>query len=198
MTLVAIGLGSVVFHATLVPWGQALDEVPMLWLGMVAAYGVLENPHKEIRYGVGLPVALACWALIVSIANVTFEGALQVVAFHTSFAISEIFFLGGSIRLHNSSPDPKVRSLFVIALVLYALSILGWSCDNLLCGRLQNLPYGVPNPEFHAWLWHGGVGYASYCLMMAHFFERQRVLGKPKTSLVWHGLIIVPTEPKEA
>jgi dihydroceramidase len=47
-----LGVGSVMFHASLKWWGQMLDEVPMLWAALTTTYIMLEDgPSRNGKYG---------------------------------------------------------------------------------------------------------------------------------------------------
>jgi dihydroceramidase len=57
VSFIVIGIGSALFHGTLLYTGQFLDEVPMIWGSLVCLYTVLEidqkgtSVHQSLRYG---------------------------------------------------------------------------------------------------------------------------------------------------
>ena len=52
-----VGLGSAAFHGTLQSWGQACDELPMIYCATALFYSLLE-PHPRLKFGIYLPAAL--------------------------------------------------------------------------------------------------------------------------------------------
>jgi len=53
-----IGVGSALFHGTLLRWGQIMDEAPMMFYVFCALYCFIEDGPKP-RYGTWLPILLA-------------------------------------------------------------------------------------------------------------------------------------------
>jgi len=171
VSLVAVGLGSVAFHGTLLKRDQALDEVPMLWLALTAAYALLEIDAGDDGpvHGTALPYALTAWAAAVSAAQWFVEGPWQPVAFHGSFASAELFFLYKAYALSRSAADPRTRALFSKSFKLYGAALVSWALDINACAALSALPV---NPQLHAWGWHGCVALASHGLIVGGACER--------------------------
>eukprot|EP00611_Tribonema_gayanum_P023634 TRINITY_DN5004_c0_g1_i4.p1 TRINITY_DN5004_c0_g1~~TRINITY_DN5004_c0_g1_i4.p1 ORF type:complete len:372 (+),score=103.85 TRINITY_DN5004_c0_g1_i4:155-1117(+) len=185
--LIVIGLGSMAFHGALRHWMQMLDEVPMLWLVVAATFCTLEHEakgHGGRQYGAWLPAALLLWAAVISATTILLQGGLQVICFHAGFASAELVALYGVYRLYRDTTDAQTRRICRGSFALFALSILCWSADGLLCARLQNLPWGLPNPQLHAWGWHILVAAAAYGLLVASLMERLGLLGR-RPRVVW-------------
>ena len=83
-----LGLGSVLFHASLKHETQMCDELPMLYAVFTTVYIVLED-----RMGSHFPLAamLVVWALVTSAATVFSSGNLQFALFHFSFGSAEFY-----------------------------------------------------------------------------------------------------------
>lgn len=64
--IIIVGIGSTLFHGTLLFSLQLLDEVPMLFCVLTLCYSVIEN-KKEKKFGVWFPITLSLWGLIVTL-----------------------------------------------------------------------------------------------------------------------------------
>jgi dihydroceramidase len=189
--LMVTGLGSVGFHGALTRGLQALDEVPMLWTATTGAYCCLEHHTPKPKYGKLLPFLSVVFLSVLTLLNVSFHGTVAVAVFHLSFAPIEVFFAVQSIRLYAYTiKNPTTKRAMIQAFFSYAAAMLTWSLDNHFCLYLQNLPFGLPNPQLHAWGWHGCVAFATYSLNVALIEERMRVVLKEPVQLtLWLGFI---------
>lgn len=166
----AIGLGSVFFHATLLQWGQVLDEAPMMLVLTAFIYMLIEDGPQR-RYGIWLPICLigSCAA---------FMGAYLI------FDIYWIFFVGFTgtavVLMIVSLPrarkaDPLPRLLFYSGVVCLVGGFLIWNIDNHLCAHVWFLRLHI--------VWHFGSGLGAYMFVMASLAWKCRILGQ-KVALV--------------
>jgi dihydroceramidase len=176
--IVAVGAGSIAFHATLRFECQVLDEVPMLYTALVMIYIVLEN-RRERRFGAWLPAALVAYGMVVTSLDTLTRGKLQFYLFQTSFASMELFALYRVCCVYRASENQLVRNLFWTGITSYAIAILCWFVDLKACGIVGGvLPaHGIPNPQLHAW-WHVLVSNGLYVLTLMLASHRLGVLGR--------------------
>ena len=60
------------------------------------------------------------------------------------------------------------------ASLVVLLAITAWVLDNLTCGALHQLPFGLPYPQLHATAWHTGMSFVCHCLCVAVVGKRQQ------------------------
>ena len=176
--LFATGLGSAAFHGALQKLLQAADEVPMLWVGIVGDWICLQLRNVKTKH-TRLPYFLLALLLIESYINVFTTGPLSVVIFHLSFLPCQLYFFACSFRQMVNTTDEKTKKVYRWAFRFYAMAIVCWATDTVFCSQLQHLPFGLPNPQLHAYGWHLFVAIASYCLSVATIRERMAVLKRP-------------------
>jgi dihydroceramidase len=171
-----VGLGSVFFHGTLRRHFQACDEVPMLWVTFSGLYCYLELHSKPGQWKYrNLPYILAPSMIFLSYINFAYSGMWSIVLFYASFLPTQLVFIWYSLRVMLSTECRRAKILIRLSFVSYFAAIVSWTMDNAFCAILQNLPYGVPNPHFHAW-WHVFIGFAAYGLVIAVLRERLEIL----------------------
>jgi hypothetical protein len=79
------------------------------------------------------------------------------------------------------SPPGLFRRQFVI----WIASIVGWIADILCCAALQNLPFGVPFPQLHGLVWHGGSALGLHYIMVLLVWHQRLEDGfSPKSKLL--------------
>jgi hypothetical protein len=134
----SVGFGSMAFHGTLQKWGQAMDELSMIWAAAALVFAVLEIDVGVKRTWLGPALVVYC-------------AFFSVVYFYLDFA----WFLGsyialvltlfaGSLRFCGKTQNRNVKLLLGVSAVLYAGGFLFlWLPDKLLCEKVQ--PY-----QFHA------------------------------------------------
>ena len=160
--VVLIGLGSAAFHGCLSHVGQQLDETPMivgaaLWLWALA----FQDPHFEARHPA--LVHRSVWASIVLCT--AFAVVHYVCRFTVGFQVlTFVLVMAGIYRLRFEWPKCADAAAMRVGYRYYHASgwpaLLLWICDQQLCAHLHELPFGVPNPQLHAF-WHAGQDYKS-------------------------------------
>jgi dihydroceramidase len=162
VSMILLGVGSFLFHATLRHTFEFVDELSMLvltWSMLRATYTAGQPPARARLISVALVVfyipysALYVWTVDILLQVVGFVGAIVLIAFRTHY-------LFGSLRSTDSSVNERrawrrrSRRAVVIALFGYAL----WNIDIQFCPQLRTIRQRVGLPwawifEFHGW-WH--------------------------------------------
>jgi dihydroceramidase len=174
LLLMAVGVGSIVFHALLTASSQMLDEIPMIFLLhaiLLSVYGVTSTWKIVSTYA----IATAMSAMIIHTVflqndeNKTYD---SVESYGLSSGVNRIEFylfqsliiLGGVCligRLVIKVPHEKnVIYVCIRGCAVFALAWCGWLVDFFYCDELRK---GQMNPQLHAW-WHCGSAIAVYAL----------------------------------
>lgn len=203
-----LGLGSVLFHASLKHETQMCDELPMLYAVFTTLYIVLDDKMREGRRQ-GLAIFLVLWSIVTSGATVFAAGNLQFFLFHLSFGSAEFFSLykvyciyrkHQMVRHGKAGSDDasaltlarlaKVESdvgkLFTWGMLSYVIGLLSWIVDLKNCWLLQvwwPSVSGLPNPQLHAW-WHIFVSLGFYYLITLTAYDRLLTLTPDSLSVV--------------
>jgi dihydroceramidase len=145
--LFIVGIGTILFHGTLLYVFQLFDEMPMLVITIeyLKIYSKLTNkpPHFLVKYK---------WLFITSIVSSYFiHPQLQVVSFLTVFAYSVYIVFFQLVELNKVLAWRRQISLVVI---LFITSIIIWAIDRLFCNKYEKY-------KLHAW-WHVLTSIAIY------------------------------------
>ena len=177
--IMIVGFGSSAFHGTLLFEYQMADELPMMWSIMVWNYAMflMESTTTDKKHTV-TAILCASYAVIYSILHVYFEFTLT---FQLNFALmilisgfilhkncceqtgrSFIPFVVIRKRLPSEHYNPiEISNLYSLCwhyVVILLIALLCWLTDQHGCTMLHKLPFGIPNPQLHAW-WHVLSGY---------------------------------------
>lgn len=57
-----VGIGSILFHGTLLFSLQLFDEIPMMFCVLILLYNVVENKSQK-KFGIWFPLLLICWGV---------------------------------------------------------------------------------------------------------------------------------------
>ena len=171
LLVVAIGLGSAAFHATLQYEHQLLDELPMIMY-------IIHTVALLSRRDVACPRAL--WAAGIVLSVLLLSTDRENLAHKAGRVVMVLGFSGCFIWLASSlasvCADLDKRAgdsgyvctrRYQSAALAVLLAICSWVTDNLGCQALHNLPYGLPYPQLHALMWHTGMAYVCGSLCFA-------------------------------
>lgn len=175
---ISVGVGSTLFHSTLLRPAQALDEIPMV-LGNVACVYCLASPQ-------GIDLLLMGSILVVfSIFQVAVYVAFEAyVVFFLMYGLLVLYLTVASARLVFFMPakgnGPLLRKLFKIAFGLYFSGFGVWVADHALCSQL-----GVGHLHM-AWHFMACGGTLLYILLLvALTADADNIIG---VELMWTGL----------
>lgn len=139
-TLISLGTGTVLLHATQRWYGQWLDELSMLYL----SFQII----KRIRYLRNQKTPN--WIALI--------GLLTYIYFFETYVIFILLFSGAQLQILNDvkylKPKEKKKWIFDLSILIYKVSFIIssilWILDHLLCKNVEFL-------KLHA-IWHIGTG----------------------------------------
>lgn len=159
-----IGIGSLLFHATLLYSMQLMDEIPMLFSNSQMLF-VLWHPDIDLKMVKRIPK----WLRSTPIPYYVFSIAITVLYinipsctlfFQVSYGVMVLLM---SVSLHfyarQIPSGTSVQVLLKRAAVFVIFAFFVWNIDNVMCGMLRKvrteyLPTFLgPMLQFHAW-WH--------------------------------------------
>ncbi|KAJ1446594.1 ceramidase [Pelagophyceae sp. CCMP2097] len=183
-----VGFGSVLLHASLRAWGQAADEVPMLWLNWHLLGLLCDRAEPKTRPETAAAVATLC--LLSAVVYAQFQ--------HIYVLFLAVYAAGIAalvITLSRSATTPRAdtraegtrttieRPLFLGALASYfAFGLLAWVTDFVLCEQLSR--YALGSAFLHP-LWHTGAALGTWLTLQQIAAIRAAALGTVPR-MAWH------------
>lgn len=170
--LLVVGAGSAAFHGTLLRGPQALDELPMVYVGLVGAWCVRHRDHPK-GDGYGLAVVMGLFAAGFTAAYAMSESYFTI---FLSVYVAVVAYVALKSMWHSwVQASPRLIQLL---LVVAAGGFLGgltvfWLPEHvfLACDHpLQAL-------QLHSW-WHVGAGTGTYVWVLWAVADRWRVAGR--------------------
>lgn len=188
--LMMVGIGSWMFHMTLLYSMQLLDELPMIWASAILIYSYYDlieitSNHKK-SYSNLVLAATVLYCIVVSVIYVFFY---KDPVFHeVAYGIMVFFIVFESIYLIRKF---KLSSwLSALSIVYYGSGFVLWNVDNKFCSYLQAyrttidslfdlsekssaiklllsilIPILKSISEFHG-LWHILTGYGTWLILL--------------------------------
>ncbi|KAG0075465.1 Alkaline ceramidase 3 [Linnemannia elongata] len=169
-SIIVVGIGSIAFHGTLLFPLQMLDEVPMVYCVLVVVYCCAENKSYR-RYGAWFPVGLTLYGLLTTVIML-YAGPenhlLEFIVFQSSFIFVVLVVASHITKIYARLTDQSIK--------------------RLMCDVMHNLPFGLWNPQFHAW-WHVGASICSYMICLLICYDRAENLDR-KPRIEWKGGVL--------
>ena len=176
--IILVGFGSAAFHGMLLHASQQLDETPMIlcisvWLFcFINVDAKAEKTTGRFRYWAsGLFLGAMCATFTVTHYIMSF-----VLVFQVLFGIIVVAALTYLVRSMLRLEAGHAKTTAILYVFYLALAFTIWLIDQHFCESLYSLPYGVPNPQFHAW-WHLFNGFTCWYGPIYLVYLRERARG---------------------
>ena len=188
LMLAVVGVGSALFHATLLHVFQAADELPMLYCNLVFVYLMVEekampkrfgeenkNPLMKNVYSQSLQPSRRAWLvpLLVTVGvsqtYLYFTYPMVYEVFMGSYVTVIVWLIWRSVKLAWYSKDSTTlqKTLVRIALSCYGGGSVVWVFENVVCGvhGEERGGWWMQATHLHA-VWHAGACCGTY-----HFIQ---------------------------
>ncbi|KAF9280468.1 Alkaline ceramidase 3 [Linnemannia elongata] len=189
-SIIVVGIGSIAFHGTLLFPLQMLDEVPMVYCVLVVVYCCAENKSYR-RYGAWFPVGLTLYGLLTTVIML-YAGPenhlLEFIVFQSSFIFVVLVVASHITKIYARLTDQSIKRLWGITAATGLTAYAYWNIDFRMCDVMHNLPFGLWNPQFHAW-WHVGASICSYMICLLICYDRAENLDR-KPRIEWKGGVL--------
>nr|CAB3219682.1 alkaline ceramidase 3-like [Phallusia mammillata] len=161
LSLLAVGLGSWMFHMTLWYEMQLLDELPMIYGTCVFLYSLHHHDKPRKSRNLVYLVALCFCSVAVTVIYLMWKNPV----FHqVCYALLVAALVYEAIVAFRNYP--AIQPLVLMSVGFYAFGFFLWNVDNIFCSHLRkfrNKSHFDTGMVFqlHAW-WHIFTGFATY------------------------------------
>ncbi|RDX66449.1 Alkaline ceramidase, partial [Mucuna pruriens] len=152
VTIMALAIGSMLYHATLRRVQQQSDETPMMWEILLYMY-ILYSP--DWHYGLTMPIFLFLYAAAFAVVHSMLRFGI---GFKVHYVILCLLCVPRMYKYYIYTDDVSAKRLAHLYLATLLLGTLCWLCDFLFCKEISRWPI---NPQAHA-LWHLFMGFNYY------------------------------------
>ena len=156
-----VGLGSVLFHGTLLFEMQLMDELPMMWCALCMFYNLAQSMVPSGRRRL-FAAALCLWGLAVTAAMIATRDSIEFEVFVSNFIAAEACGFAAAVPLYRKYLHSNARRWFWRGVALHAAGSAFWLIDLFFCETLLALPF---YPPFHG-IWHVLTGSGLYVLFV--------------------------------
>ncbi|KAI9256479.1 alkaline phytoceramidase family protein [Phascolomyces articulosus] len=179
--IVVVGIGSVLFHATLQFEHQMWDEVPMVWTACYLFYVLLAEHGYE---GDVYPICISIYCALATYVTSQSAGKIQFIMFQSSFGCVMWSCLWFVLKMYRATKNQEIVRLFHRGAQFLALALGVWLFDKNLCFVYEK--YHLFNPQLHAW-WH-----VLMCTSLHFFYVAcgYQVVLKEKPQICYFGHLI--------
>ncbi|KIY49071.1 alkaline phytoceramidase [Fistulina hepatica ATCC 64428] len=184
-----VGIGSFIFHATLLWGAQLMDELPMIYVAALSLWMISEDgegftdskqsQEKQASNNYGMSARAITSLLLFDVLFTASYYAYRNPVYHqcvfASLLLSLIYRVASAIRTSNVHPIPAdlrrtITRLFASGAALFAFGFLIWNLDNVFCPTLTRYKQAVGWPgafllEGHSW-WHIFTGAGTYYMFI--------------------------------
>nr|XP_009861435.1 alkaline ceramidase 3-like isoform X3 [Ciona intestinalis] len=189
LSILAVGVGSWMFHMTLWYEMQLLDELPMIYGTCVLLYALHHHASPVKKRSYNYIISLIFVSVAVTVVYLQWKHPI----FHqVSYAVLVFFLLYEAILALKNYP--AIKAVGLASLCFYLFGFFLWNIDNIFCSHLRNARASSNNPllsvatQLHAW-WHIFTGYGTYLHILFSSYARllhlKRECKVTKLGYVW-------------
>jgi dihydroceramidase len=182
--LAAVGAGSMAFHGTLLRTAQALDELPMVYLGLIGAW-VVRYRAGDSGDGRSAALWLAGYGVLFTAAYLWI--ASYFVLFLATYAMLVAYVVIRSVNLTWRSPSPPLMQ------TLLSVSAVGYLGTLAFCWVPEHVLLPCDHPlqalHLHGW-WHLGAGFGTYTWFLWAIVDRRQLQGVLVSLAPWLALVL--------
>ncbi|PON21046.1 alkaline phytoceramidase [Trichoderma gamsii] len=200
-----VGLGSILFHATLKYPMQLVDELSMIYttcLMMHASFSYSRSQVFSVILGAGLLSLAGSITLYYYLTKDPIFHQVAYAALTATVVFRSIWVMESQVRPVLHAQDPKRASkllntmwaMVATGLAVFVGGFLIWNLDNFFCSQVRRWRHAVGLPwaillEGHAW-WHLMTGLVAYYYITWGTWLRHCLAGRgDKYALVWPRLL---------
>mmetsp|Transcript_8204 Transcript_8204/g.15223 ORF Transcript_8204/g.15223 Transcript_8204/m.15223 type:complete len:286 (-) Transcript_8204:248-1105(-) len=185
--LLCVGIGSTLFHATLLYPAQMLDELPMIWATSVFLYAIPSQQFRE-KHRILLIVFVISYSLVITVAYTINKSAI----FHeTAYGAGVVLLVYQAIMALKRYPraERELSGVLKLGSMAFGGAYVLWNIDNVFCSYIRRARKTAGWPvehlsQLHAW-WHVGTGIGTYCFVVFCSMLRQLECGESRPRLRW-------------
>ncbi|MDC6274654.1 ceramidase [Lacticaseibacillus paracasei] len=200
----SVGIGSFMFHSTLLYEHQLMDELPMVWVTSIPfgyIWGWNKRQPAKFLWNAGT-FLVTCWF------TYTYIYIYRNPIFHQVFYAALNFgVIYKTIRtIQAVVPDPSSRKflykLLTFSFSLFAFGFLIWNLDNVFCSTLIHIRrdyLGIPLGfllEGHGW-WHVFTGLGIYYFVFYNMILSTYMKGMGDQYYIKRNLFLVEVAKKD-
>lgn len=179
--LLLTGIGSWMFHMTLLYEMQLMDELPMVWGSSYMVYSLYEVRIPKNEGSKAMAVLMGSYSVLVTVVYLQIKDPI----FHQMmYGVLVFTLLAMDLHLNICQYSKAGVKVFIAGFFMYLGGFMLWNVDNLFCSQLTSLRSqytanglrGLAQvTQLHGW-WHLLAGYATYLHILSCIHHRQRFL----------------------
>jgi len=191
-----VGIGSALFHATLLYANQLADELPMIYGSLVFVYVCIEHPSFSESFRKWIILLLILYGGAVTFIMLTHRDNPLLHQFAYAFLVFCLIIRSGYISYKQQPMSEReaavFRFLYWTALLTYGAGYLSWITERKFCvdGSV------IPHVQLHS-VWHIFTGTGTFIWIQHAAYYRLWVQRRAADAHVRHFMGMIPyVEPR--
>ncbi|KAI0720071.1 alkaline phytoceramidase [Cerioporus squamosus] len=176
-----VGIGSFIFHATLLFEAQLMDELPMIYVASYCCavlfdtsrgFNLADSKAKELGIIFSAFNILFTWSYYISRNPLYHQFVFAGLMFTTTFRTVYLLRNGEISKRLPPAERASIARLFSSGAATFALGFLVWNLDNIFCSSITRWKTAIGWPaafllEGHSW-WHILTALGTYMMLIGN------------------------------